>query len=101
MATLDDMAAEHKLTVFDKGFDLDGGSTVDYVARTGEPRSPVVGGEEPLRVELEHFIDCVRIRSRPRSDAAGGVRVVRMLEALQTSLEANGATVRLEPEAVL
>jgi predicted dehydrogenase len=96
MAAFDDMAVERKLTVFDKGFDPDLDSVGDYVARSGEVRSPPVGGEEPLRVELEHFVDCIRDGARPRSDGDQGVRVVRVLDALQRSLEDSGATVGLE-----
>lgn len=96
MATFDDMAAERKLTVFDKGFDLDGDAVDEYVARSGEARSPAIVGAEPLRVELEHFIGCVRDGSRPRTGGIDGVRVVRVLEALQRSLEAEGSAVGLE-----
>jgi predicted dehydrogenase len=96
MATFDDMTAERKLTVFDKGFDPDGDSVGDYVARSGEVRSPAVGGEEPLRIELEHFLERVRGGDRPRTDGAAGVRVVRVLDALQRSLGAGGAAVDLE-----
>ncbi|MEX0972465.1 MAG: Gfo/Idh/MocA family oxidoreductase [Solirubrobacterales bacterium] len=96
MATFDDMATERKLTIFDKGFDPDGDSAGAYVVRSGEARSPAVGGEEPLRVELEHFLECVRGGGRPRADGASGVRVVRVLEALQLSLETGGSAVELE-----
>jgi predicted dehydrogenase len=98
MATFDDMAPERKLTVFDKGFDPDADSLGEYVARSGEVRSPAVPGGEPLRLELEHFVARLRDGRPPRSDGANGVRVVRVLEALQDSLEAGGQTVGLEAE---
>jgi len=98
MATFDDMAA-HKLTVYDKGFDPDGASTGEYVARSGSARTPSISGEEPLRIELGHFVDCVRNGRRPRSDGASGVRVVQVLEALQASLGAEGATVEMAGSA--
>ncbi|HEY6551047.1 MAG TPA: Gfo/Idh/MocA family oxidoreductase [Solirubrobacterales bacterium] len=96
MAVFDDMATERKLTVFDKGFDLDGASKDDYVTRSGGASSPAIAAVEPLRLELEHFVECTRDGSRPHSDGASGVRVVRVLEALQLSLEAGGAPVALE-----
>ena len=95
MATFDDMAPERKLTVFDKGFDPDGGSPDDYVVRSGQPQSPAIDREEPLRIELAHFVECVRQRREPRTDGASGVRVVRVLEALQASLDANGEAVEI------
>ncbi|HWT90106.1 MAG TPA: Gfo/Idh/MocA family oxidoreductase [Solirubrobacterales bacterium] len=95
MASFDDMAGERKLTVFDKGFDPEAGSPDDYVARSGDAWSPEVGDEEPLRLELAHFVECVREGSRPRSDGESGLRVVTVLGALQYSLEDGGAPVRL------
>jgi predicted dehydrogenase len=93
MASFDDMAAERKLTVFDKGFDPEVGAPDDYVARSGEAWSPAIGGEEPLRLELEHFLDCLWEGSRPRTDGESGLRVVAVLEALQRSLDEDGVTV--------
>jgi predicted dehydrogenase len=95
MATLDDMAPERKLTVFDKGFDPEAGSPDDYVTRSGEARNPVIADEEPLRLELEHFVECVRTGERPRTDGESGLRVVTVLEALQRSLEEDGAVISL------
>jgi predicted dehydrogenase len=88
MATFDDMLLQGKLTVWDKGFDEDARSWGEYVARSGESFSPRIGNVEPLRVECEHFVECVRTGAAPRSDGASGLRVVRVLEELQRSLDA-------------
>jgi predicted dehydrogenase len=95
MATLDDMALERKLTVFDKGFDRDFQSYGEYITRAGDVWSPAIPNAEPLRIECEHFVDCVRTGAAPRSDGRSGLRVVRVLEALQASLDAGGAVVPL------
>ncbi len=95
MATLDDMELERKLTVYDKGFDPDHRSYGEYITRSGDVWNPSVPNAEPLRLECEHFVECVRSGARPRSDGASGVRVVRVLEALQASLAAAGANQRL------
>jgi predicted dehydrogenase len=87
MATFDDMELERKVTIYDKGFDQDFSSYGEYIARSGEAYSPRISNEEPLRIECRHFIDCVRTGERPRSDGVSGLRVVRVLEALQRSLE--------------
>jgi predicted dehydrogenase len=87
MATFDDMLIEGKLTVYDKGFDEDTRSWGEYIARSGDIFSPRIPNVEPLRLECEHFIECVRSGATPRSDGASGLRVVRVLEALQGSLE--------------
>lgn len=89
MATFDDMAIEGKLTVYDKGFDEDAHGYGEYITRAGGSWSPRIPNAEPLRVECEHFIDCIRTGQRPRSDGHSGLRVVRVLEQLQRSLEAS------------
>jgi predicted dehydrogenase len=87
MATFDDMASEGKVTVYDKGFDEDARGYGEYITRAGGSFSPAISNTEPLRIECEHFIHCVRTGERPRSDGANGLRVVRVLEQLQRSLD--------------
>jgi predicted dehydrogenase len=87
MATFDDMQIEGKLTIYDKGFDEDTRSWGEYIARSGDTFSPQIPNVEPLRIECEHFIDCLRTGAVPRSDGRSGLRVVRVLERLQESLD--------------
>ncbi len=87
MATFDDMLIEGKLTIYDKGFDEDTRSWGEYIARSGDTFSPRIPNVEPLRVECEHFVHCLRTGATPRSDGESGLRVVRVLEALQRSLD--------------
>src|SRR5947209_5772671 len=89
MATFDDMALEGKLQVFDKGFDEGARGYGEYITRTGDIFSPSIPNLEPLRVECEHFVECVRSGRRPRSDGMSGLQVVRVLEELQRSLDAS------------
>jgi len=93
MATLNDMEMERKLTIYDKGFDPQESSFGDreYVTRAAGIWSPPIPHREPLAIECEHFVECVREGKTPRSDGANGVRVVKVLEALQASLDAGGA----------
>ncbi|HEV2975168.1 MAG TPA: Gfo/Idh/MocA family oxidoreductase [Solirubrobacteraceae bacterium] len=87
MATFDDMLVEGKLAIYDKGFDEDARSWGEYITRSGDVFSPRIANSEPLRVECEHFVACVRDGDTPRSDGLSGLRVVRVLERLQRSLE--------------
>ncbi len=87
MATFDDMELERKVTVYDKGFDQNFSSYGEYIARSGDTYSPRVSNEEPLRLECGHFLERVRDGTEPRSGGAAALRVVRVLEALQRSLE--------------
>jgi predicted dehydrogenase len=87
MATFDDMEIERKLTIYDKGFDERTDSWGEYIARSGASTSPRLPPTEPLRLEVEHFADCIRTGATPRSDGASGLRVVAVLEGLQAELE--------------
>jgi predicted dehydrogenase len=86
MATFDDMALEGKVTIYDKGFDEDAHGYGEYITRSGEIFSPWISNQEPLRIECEHFVNCIVTGSSPRSDGASGLRVVSVLERLQGSL---------------
>jgi predicted dehydrogenase len=87
MATFDDMEVERKVTVYDKGFDEDYSSYGEYIARSGDTHSYRISNEEPLLIECRHFLERIADGGEPRSGGEGGLRVVRVLEALQRSLE--------------
>jgi predicted dehydrogenase len=90
MAVFNDMSPEGKLTIYDKGFDPDEASVGDYVPRSGAITSPAIESKEPLRIECEHWLECISESRTPRTDGRSGLRVVRVLAALQASLEAGG-----------
>jgi predicted dehydrogenase len=87
MASFDDMELERKVTVYDKGFDEDYSSYGEYIARSGDTHSYRIPNEEPLRIECRHFLERIADGVEPRSGGESGLRVVRVLEALQQSLE--------------
>jgi predicted dehydrogenase len=91
MATFDDMDLERKVTVYDKGFDQKFQNYGEYIARSGDIWSPGVANDEPLRLECRHFVSCVRDGTEPRSGGEAGLRVVRVLEELQSSLDLSSA----------
>ena len=43
------------------------------------------GSDQPLRLEMEHFIHCIRSREEPLSDGRSGAEVIRALESLNRS----------------
>jgi UDP-2-acetamido-3-amino-2,3-dideoxy-glucuronate N-acetyltransferase len=90
MVVFDDAAREGKLQIYDQGIEWRAGRPL--IRQTSE-RTLYFGEIEPLREELEHFVECIRFRRRPRTDGANGVRVLRVLEACQRSIEKGGAAV--------
>jgi predicted dehydrogenase len=47
-----------------------------------------VAAAKPLKLECQHFLDCMTTRKRPRSDGWNGVAVVEILEKVQEALDA-------------
>ena len=101
MVVFDDMEASEKIKVYDKGVDK-AGQVVSYgdalTVRSGDILIPKISLQEPLRLECQHFVDCVRERRTPVSDGANGLAVVRVLAAAQASLEQGGAPVAVHPQ---
>lgn len=97
-AVFDD-TAEHKLVLHDKGFERMPGSTT-VTLRQGETALPAIDAAEPLTLEAEHFVECVRTGKRPISDGVSGTTVVAILEQGQRSLERGGEVVRLQLDHV-
>jgi predicted dehydrogenase len=93
MLVYDDMDADAKLKVFDKGadrLDADAYGAWQYRLRDGEMHVPRLEMVEPLAAELGHFLDCAATGARPRTDGWNGVDVVAVLEAVDASLRAGG-----------
>lgn len=64
----------------------------DRLTLDGEPR--LVVWNEPLALEIDHFLQCVEDRSRPLTSFDEGVDVVRALSAAEESLSAPQGTLR-------
>ena len=98
MVTFDDTEATETIRIYDKAANVTPGS-VDYAdaitLRQGDVLIPYVKSAEPLRLECEHFIECVAGGKAPRSDGRDGLRVVKVLDAATRSLKAGGAPIRL------
>jgi predicted dehydrogenase len=99
MAVYNDLAAEERVRVHDRGVappSDDGDPTVAPMTyRYGDITSPFVPGTEPLAVQDEHFLECVVTGRRPQTDGVAGLAVVRVLDAAQVSLR-EGRKVRLD-----
>jgi predicted dehydrogenase len=95
MVVYDDVAATEKIRVFDRGVDSPhhtstfGEFQLSY--RYGEIKSPHINWAEPLAVECHHFTAAILEGTHPKSDGRNGLQVVRVLEAADASLAADGA----------
>ena len=98
MAVFDDGEASEKVRLYDKGVDARQAYETygEYLTiRTGDILIPQIKSGEPLALECRHFLDCIEKREKPRSDGAEGLRVLRVLDAAQKSLQAGGAPINL------
>ena len=98
MAVFDDLEPNEKLKIYDKGakVNMNYDRFAEYVGlRFGDITIPYIRASEPLQIECEHFLTCVKERQQPRSDGRDGLRVVQVLAAGDRSLQLNGEPVKL------
>jgi predicted dehydrogenase len=97
MIVYDDMDPSEKIKVYDKGIDFPSDPEkvqemrVGY--RTGDMWAPKLSGAEALKVEGEHFVDCIVNRKTPQTDGRLGLRVVELIEAADISMRGRGEAV--------
>ena len=93
MAVFDDTAREGKLKIYDKGIEWRAGLPVP---RQTSETTLFFEELEPLRLECEHFLQCINDRRQPLTGGTSALRVLKVLEASQISFERNGVGVQLE-----
>jgi predicted dehydrogenase len=92
MVVYDDTSSE-PVRIFDSGAVLPNPETFgeyNLTYRTGDIVSPRVEPAEPLAREMEDFCSAIQRGTVPRSSSALGLEVVRMIEAVDASLESSG-----------
>lgn len=94
-----DLEPAEKVKVYDKGISVNGdpearrGVLIGY--RTGDVWSPHLDSAEPLQVMVRHFAACIRDDKTPITNGQAGLRVIRMLDAAQRSIKAQGGRITL------
>ena len=100
MIVYDDVQPLEKVRIYDTRVDAlphyDTFGEFHFAYHYGDSHIPYIKQEEPLKVECQHFLDCIRTGAAPLTDGAHGARVVRILEASTRSLRQNGKSVKLE-----
>lgn len=97
MITYDDLEPSEKVKIYDKGVSFtDDPAKIHEMRvgyRTGDMWAPKLDGSEALRVEGEHFVDCIEQKKASQTDGRLGLRVVELIEAATSSMRGRGETV--------
>ncbi|HXR48143.1 MAG TPA: Gfo/Idh/MocA family oxidoreductase [Candidatus Limnocylindrales bacterium] len=99
MIFYDDVSQLEKIRVFDMRVErpphYDTFAEFNYAYHYGDVHVPHLKHEEPLKIECQHFLDCINQGTTPLTDGKQGLELVRILEASSQSLKRGGASVNL------
>jgi len=104
MIVYDDIEPTEKLRIYDKGVtktqietDKDREEAYQTLVsyRTGDVWSPKLDGTEALKYVTQEFLKSIEEKRKPLTDAEAGLRVVRVLEAAQASINQGGQTIKI------
>ncbi len=94
MAVYNDIESLEKIKIYDKGVETpeytNNFGEFQFAYRYGDILIPNIRFVEPLKVECQHFLDCIDQHEKPCSSGEVGLHVVKILEAAQKSLSNNG-----------
>jgi len=99
MVVYDDVEPLEKIRIYDKrvlvpnSHNSFGEFQLSY--RYGDIVIPRLKPEEPLKVELTHFLRCIKQNRKPLSDGENGYQVVKIIEKINESLKNGGKTGRI------
>jgi len=99
MIVYDDTEPLEKLKIYDARVEVpphyDTFAEFTYSYHYGDAYVPHIKQDEPLKLECQHFLDCIRGECIPIAPGQRGLEVVRVLEAATVSLRQHGASVAL------
>jgi len=96
MVVWNDLEADEKIKIYDRGVEMTNRQGVyDLLVsyRSGDMWAPKIEQVEALKAELGYFVNCIMKNENPHNDGKAGLRVVRMLEAAEESLNLKGEAV--------
>ncbi len=100
MIVYDDVQPLEKIRIYDARVErpphYDTFAEFQYSYHYGDSYIPYVKQEEPLKVECQHFLDCIREGVKPLSNGDHGAALVKILEASSESMRNRGAAVALD-----
>jgi predicted dehydrogenase len=90
-----------KVRIFEKGVSVvKGKGSADFgefqlLLRDGDIISPHIESSEPLKNQNQHFLDCLQDRKPPLTDGKNGLEVVKVLVAIEKSLQRKGEYIKV------
>jgi predicted dehydrogenase len=100
MLVYDDVSSLEKIRIYDKGvtvtphYDTFGEFQLSY--RYGDISIPRLDDAEPLKIECQHFVECIEKNMAPRSGGKHGFEVLLVLDAADRSIREHGAEVTID-----
>jgi predicted dehydrogenase len=100
MILYDDNEPLEKIKIYDKRVEVpphyDTFAEFQYSYHYGDMYAPYLNSVEPLKVQCQHFLDCIKTGEKPLSSGIEGLQVVQVLEAASESLRKGGAMVDID-----
>jgi predicted dehydrogenase len=106
MVHYDDLEPHQKIKIYDQRVETpphyDTFAEFQYSYHYGDMYAPFIKQEEPLKVESQHFVECVLTGKKPLTDGRQGLELVKIMEAATQSLANKGMRIDVaaEPEIV-
>jgi predicted dehydrogenase len=105
MIVYDDVEANEKVKIYDRGITVTPGAESAYKAmigyRLGDIWAPRLDNVEALGVEFRHYVHCLETGEQPKTGGLAGLRVVRILEAASESMQRRGELVELKAQETI
>jgi len=100
MIVYNDNEPLEKIKIYDKRVETpphyDTFAEFQYSYHYGDMYAPYIKQVEPLKVECQHFLDCIRTGKIPETSGMDGLRVIQILEASSLSLKTGGGRIEID-----
>jgi len=97
MVVYDDTDSNEKVKIYDRGVILHDPETFgefQLTYRMGDMVAPYLANQEPLVLEVTHFLECIETGEQPKTNGEFGARVVRVLETVVESIDSRDAAMQ-------
>lgn len=99
MIVYDDTEPLEKIKIYDKRVETpphyDTFAEFHYSYHYGDMYAPYLKQGEPLKIECQHFLDCIKTGAKPNSSGYEGIQVIQILEAASKSLKNGGEKIEI------